>query len=126
MSKLSLIAALALGGLMACSTMVTAQNAPQRGKKGYSPEQQLERMTTQLNLTDAQKPKVKAVLEAQQKKMQEIRDETDQDTRRTKMQDLRKDTEKKMKEILNEDQFKKYQEMMQRRGKKGGGKKTDQ
>jgi protein CpxP len=120
MSKLSLIAALALGGLVACSTLATAQNAPggKGGKKGYTVEQQMERLTEQLTLTDAQKPKVKAVLEEQQKKMQELRSETDQDTRRTKMQDLRKETEKKMKEILNEDQFKKYQEMSQRRGKK--------
>lgn len=79
----------------------------------------MERMTTTLTLTDEQKPKVKAVLEGQQKKMQEIRSESDQDTRRTKMQELRKETETKMKAILTEEQFKKYQEMSQRRGKKG-------
>jgi len=124
MSKLSLIAALTLGGLMACSTSVTAQDAPKAdakkgGKKGFTIEQQMERMTTTLTLTDEQKPKVKAVLEGQQKKMQEIRDESDQDTRRTKMQDLRKETETKMKGILTDEQLKKYQEMSQRRGKKG-------
>ena len=124
MSKLSLIAALTLGGLMACSTLVTAQDAPKAdakkgGKKGFTIEQQMERMTTTLTLTDEQKPKVKAVLEGQQKKMQEIRDEADQDTRRTKMQDLRKETETKMKGILTDEQLKKYQEMSQRRGKKG-------
>ena len=125
MKKLSLIAALALGGLMACSTLVTAQDAPKDatkgGKKGFSVEQRLEQMTTQLSLTDEQKPKVKAVLEDQQKKMQELRNETDQDARRTKMQDLRKETDTKMKGILTEEQFKKYQEMSQR-GKKGGKK----
>ena len=132
MSKLSLIAALALGGLIACSTLATAQNAPgadakKGGKKGFSVEQQMERLTTELTLTDEQKPKVKAVLEDQQKKFQELRDESDQDTRRSKMQELRKETEKKMKGILNEEQFKKYQEMSQRRGKKGQGgeKKAD-
>jgi periplasmic protein CpxP/Spy len=132
MSKLSLIAALALGGLIACSTLVTAQDAPKAdakkgGKKGMSIEQQMERLTTELTLTSEQKPKVKTVLEDQQKKMQELRNESDQDTRRTKGQELRKETEKKMKGILNEEQFKKYQEMMQRRGKKGqgGGKNGD-
>jgi Spy/CpxP family protein refolding chaperone len=109
---------------MACSTLVTAQDAPKAdakkgGKKGFTIEQQMERMTTTLTLTDEQKPKVKAVLEGQQKKMQEIRDESDQDTRRTKMQDLRKETETKMKGILTDEQLKKYQEMSQRRGKKG-------
>ena len=132
MSKLSLIAALALGGLMVCSTLATAQDnnqstAKKGGKKGFSVEQQMDRLTTELTLTDEQKPKVKAVLEDQQKKMQDLRNESDQDTRRTKMQDLRKETEKKMKGILNEEQFKKYQEMNQRRGKQGqgGGKSTD-
>jgi periplasmic protein CpxP/Spy len=132
MSKLSLIAALALGGLMACSNLVTAQDAPKAdakkgGKKGFSIEQQMERLTTELTLTTEQQPKVKALLEDQQKKGQELRNETDQEARRTKMQDLRKETEKKMKGILNDEQFKKYQDMMQRRGKKGQGgeKKAD-
>jgi Spy/CpxP family protein refolding chaperone len=106
--------------------LVTAQDAPQAdakkgGKKQFTIEQQMERMTTTLTLTDEQKPKVKAVLEGQQKKMQEVRSESDQDTRRTKMQDLRKETETKMKAILTDEQFKKYQEMSQRRGKKGQG-----
>jgi periplasmic protein CpxP/Spy len=119
MSKISLIAALALGGLMACSTLATAQDAPKKGgKKGMTAEQRLDAMTTQLSLTDEQKPKVKAVLEDQQKKMQELRNETDQDARRTKMQELRKATETKMKEILKPDQFTKWTEMNQRGGKK--------
>ena len=131
MSKLSLITAMALGGLVACSTLATAQDANPDAKKGKRTpptiEQQMERMTTTLDLKDEQKPKVKAVLEGQQKKMQAIRDESDQDTRRTKMQDLRKETETKMKVILTDEQFKKYQEMNQRRGKKGQGadKKAD-
>ena len=123
MKKLSLVAALALGGLIACSTLATAQdstnNVPKKGKRGFpTVEQQMERMTTTLTLTDEQKPKVKAVLEDQQKKMTELRSETDQDVRRTKMQELRKETETKMKGILTDDQFKKYQEMPQRGGKK--------
>ena len=123
MSKLSLIAALALGGLMACSTLATAQDtttppAKKGGKKGMTVEQQMDRMTTTLDLKDDQKPKVKAVLEDQQKKMQELRNESDQDTRRTKMQELRKATEMKMKEILTAEQLTKYQEMNQRKGKK--------
>ena len=69
MKKLSLIAALAIGGLVACSTLATAQdstnNVPKKGGKRGMPtvEQQMERMTTALDLTDAEKPKVKAVLE---------------------------------------------------------------
>ena len=125
MSKLSLMAALALGGLMACSTLVTAQDAPQAdakkgGKKGFTIEQQMERMTDQLTLTDEQKPKVKAVLEETSKKMQPIRADSslDRDARMEKMKPIMEEQNKKMKEILTADQFTKYQEMQQRRGKK--------
>jgi protein CpxP len=130
MSRISLIAAMALGGLVACSTLATAQDstAPQDAKKGKRTpptiEQQMERINTALTLTDEQKPKVKAVLEEQQKAMQKIRDDSslEQDARRTKMQDLRKEMNTKMKGILTEEQYKKYQEMPQRGGKKGGKK----
>jgi len=135
MSKLSLVAAMALGGLVACSTLAPAQDAPadakKGGKRGFPTiEQQMERYNTGLTLTDEQKPKFKAALEEQQKAMQAIRSDSslEQDARRTKMQDLRKATDTKMKGILTDEQYKKYQEMSQRGGKKGGKKaekKTD-
>jgi periplasmic protein CpxP/Spy len=125
MRKLSLVAAMVLGGLVACSTLATAQDASKSpdkkgGKRGFSVEQRLERMSTQLDLTDAQKPKVKAVLEETDKKVKD----TPQEERREKMRKLREDETKTLKEILTPDQFKKYQEMMER-GKKGGGKKRE-
>ncbi len=129
MNRISLIAAVALGGLVAFSTLATAQEASQdtkkSGKRGFPTiEQQMERLSTQLNLTDEQKPKVKTVLEDQQKKMQELRSDSslDQEARREKFQALRKETEKKMKGILTEEQFQKYKEMGPRMGKKGGNK----
>ena len=128
MRRLSLIAVMALGGLVAFSMLATAQEAgkdtKKGGKRGFpSVEQQMERMTTQLNLTDDQKPKVKAALEAQDKKMKELRKEGNTPTRE-QFQEVRKETQKKMKEILTEDQYKKYEEMGQRMGKKSG-KKTE-
>ena len=125
MKKLSLIAAMALGGLVACSTLATAQDATnsapkQGGKKGYSVEQRLEAMTTKLSLTDEQKPKVKAVLEESSKKMQEIRSDSslDQAARREKMQPIMEEQNTKMKAILTDEQYPKYQAMNQRGGKK--------
>ena len=129
MKKLSLIAALALGGLMACSTLVPAQDAPKDatkgGKKGFSVEQQMDRLTTALTLTDEQKPKVKAVLEETNKKMQEIRSDStlDQAQRREKGQPIMDEQNTKMKAILTEEQYKKFQEM--RPGGKKGGKKAE-
>ena len=126
MSKLSLIAAMALGGLVACSTLATAQdstNAPSKkgGKKGPSVEQQMERMTTELSLTPEQQPKVKAVLEETSKKRQDMAPED----RQTKGRELREEQNTKMKAILTPEQYTKYEEMMQRRGKKGGEKKSE-
>ncbi len=125
MSKLSLIAAMALGGLVAFSTLATAQDASTNGNNGgkhrsATVEQQLDRLSTKLNLTDDQKPKVKAVLEDQQAKMKDIHSDTslDKSARREKMQTLHKDVMAKMKGILTEDQFTTYQAMSQHHGKK--------
>jgi len=126
MNKLSLIAAMALGGLVACSTLATAQdatnNVPKKsGKRGFSVEQRLERMSTALNLTDDQKPKVKAVLEDTAKQMLDLAPED----RREKGRALREQETTKLKEILTADQFMKYQEMMQHGGKKKDAPKSD-
>jgi Spy/CpxP family protein refolding chaperone len=129
-SKISLIAAMVLGGLVACSTNVRAADAtetPSKGKgKGgrMSVEQQMEKLTTELSLTDEQKPKVKEVLEARNKKMQELFADTStaQEDRRTKMREISADTEKKMKEILKPDQFEKYKTWVEQ-NMRGGGKK---
>ena len=132
MSKLSLIAAMALGGLVVCSTLVSAQdatNAPDKkgGKRGMSSDQLMEKYTEQLSLTDEQKPKVKALLEDQGKKRREIfRDSAlDQQQKKEKFQGTMEAQNKKMKEILTADQYKKYQEMNEKM-KKGGGKKKAQ
>src|SRR5262245_2260035 len=72
----------------------------QGGRQGMrgSPEDQMARLSEQLKLTDAQKPKVKAVLEEQQKKIQELRGDTgaSQEDRRAKRQALQQDFHKKM------------------------------
>jgi len=70
-----------------------------------------------LKLTDEQKPKVKAVLEEQDKKLQGV----PREERRDKMREMRPEMSKKMKEILTPEQFTKY-EQMRGPGGKGGGK----
>jgi periplasmic protein CpxP/Spy len=125
MKRLSLIAALALGGLLAFSTIAMAQDTgkdAKKGKRGFSAEQRLERMSTELKLTDEQKPKVKTVLEESSKKMQGLRD-VPQDERRTKMQEIRDEENKKLKEILTPDQQEKYKKMQEEMKKSFGGKK---
>src|SRR6266850_4189417 len=99
-NKLSLIAVLALGGLVAGSTMATAQDAKdgkkKEGRRMPSVEQRLDRMTEQLKLTDEQKPKVKAVLEETAKKMQDV----PREERREKGQAIREEENTKLKAIL--------------------------
>src|SRR5271157_5630475 len=111
MKKLSLIAALAVGGLLACSTVAMAQstNAPGKGgKQRMTVEQRLERMSTALSLTDEQKPKVKAVLEETQAKMQDI----PREDRREKMPAVMEEQNKKIKAILTPEQMEKYTTLM--------------
>ncbi len=120
MKKLSLIIAVALGTLVAGSLAMAQEagkDASKKGKGFFSADQRLERMSTQLNLTDDQKPKVKAVLEDTAKKMKDLAPED----RRTKGREIREEETKKLKAILTDEQFKKYEETMAR-GKKGGKK----
>jgi len=130
MKKLGLMAVLALGGLLLCNTGVMAQdtnNAGTEGKKGGkrgfpTVEERMDRMSKELNLTDDQKPKVKAVLEEQSTKMRGVRD-LPQDEQREKFQASREETNKKMKEILTPEQYTKFESMRRGPGGPGGGKK---
>jgi protein CpxP len=126
-NKLSLIVAVAVGGLLLCNTMASAQDAPKKGR-GPNPEQMLARMTETLSLTDEQKPKVKALLEDTAKKRSELTPEE----RREKGQALMEDQNKKLKEILTPEQYTKWEKMRQEmrkggpNGKKGDGEKKDE
>jgi Spy/CpxP family protein refolding chaperone len=123
LNKLSMIVALVVGSLLACTTLATAQETntpPPKGKRNMmTVDQQLDMMKQRLNLTDEQVPKVKAALEDRNKQMAEIR-QLPQDERREKMMALRDEQSKKMKGILTPDQYTKYESMLQQ-GKKGGG-----
>ena len=132
MTKLGLVAALVLGGIVASANLASAQQDNTAGKKGgrMTVEQQLSHMKEMLSLTDDQTPKVKAVLEDISKKRQELRDLAPEQ-RREKGQALREEESKKMKEILTADQFTKWQDMTKKKGpppgeKKGEEKKADE
>lgn len=128
-NRISLIAALALGGMLVCTTLVSAQDAPKKKGRGQTVEQRVERLDKAVTLTDEQKTKVTALYEEDGKKMRELRGDTslDQQQRREKMQEIRKDSDAKLKAILKPDQFEKYQkwqeEMRQQRKGQGGAQK---
>jgi len=123
--KLSLIAALAVGGLLVCTNLSSAQNADQGKKKGFSPQARVERLATDLNLTEDQKTKVLAVFEASGKKMQALRDDSSlsREQRREKLTTIREDENKQLKDILKPDQWEKYQKQMEEFKKKAAERK---
>jgi Spy/CpxP family protein refolding chaperone len=120
MKKLSLIVAVALGALVACSVAMAQDAAPKKGKGSMSPEQQLEKMSTTLNLTDDQKPKVKALLEDTATKLKALAPED----RHTKGREILAEQKKALKGILTDEQFKKYEDTMAN-AKKGKKKKSE-
>lgn len=128
--KLGLIAALALGSLLACTNISPAQDA-QGKKKAFTPQARTERMEKDLNLTADQKTKVQAVFEANAKKYQELREDSSmsREDRRAKMTAIREEENKKLKGILKPDQWEKYQKQMDEMKKKfgeGKGKKKSE
>jgi Spy/CpxP family protein refolding chaperone len=126
LNKTTLIAALALGGLLTMGTALNAQvpttNTPAATPPAGGPPARrggaqltIEQLTKALTLTDDQKPKVQAALDDQRKKMSELRQDASLSTedRRTKMTAIRTDFTAKMKEILTADQFAQFQKMPQ-------------
>ena len=136
-NKLGIVAT-AMAGLIACGSIARAQDAnkdskdsknppPREGRGRGGPEaikQRLERMTEELKLTDAQKPKVEAALKAQIEKLQGVRD-LPQEERREKLQAARDEFNKKMKDILDKEQYEKFGKMTPQRpggpGRRGPG-----
>jgi len=127
LTRIGLVATMVLGGLLACGTVANAQDAGKDAKKGKGPtvEQRLERLSKELNLTDAQKPKVKAAMEDFEKARRDAMS-ADRSERREKMQTATEDINKKMKEILTADQFTKWEELRKEEAKKRKQKKSEE
>jgi Spy/CpxP family protein refolding chaperone len=121
LNKIIMATALTLGGLLVLNSVAQAQEAKEGKKRGFSMEQRLERMTEQLKLTDAQKPKVKAVLEESQKKMEALRgQDMTPEQRREKFTAMREEEAKKLNAILTPEQQEKMKSMREEMRKKGG------
>jgi len=111
------MAVLALGSLLACTSISSAQStsATNRGERRGSVQQRVERMNSELNLTADQKTKLTALFEADAKKRQELRADTSitREQKREKVQAMMAEQDKKLKEILTPDQFEKWQKVRQ-------------
>jgi Spy/CpxP family protein refolding chaperone len=101
------------------------------GRRGpVSPDDRLKHMTKDFKLTTDQQTKIKPILEAEQKKMQDLMNDAsgDRESMRAKMQEIQKDASKQVRDLLDDkqkDQFDKQeqehqQRMRDRRGGPGG------
>jgi protein CpxP len=82
------------------------------------------KIVSQLNLPDDQKAKVDPIVDADAKQLRAIKADTTltDDARKAKNSEVRKDTETKLKAVLTDEQWKKYQEL--KAAHKSAGKKT--
>ena len=95
--------------IMVCS--VSMAQGP-RGDRNMDPKKRAEQMTEQMvkdySLTDAQKEKVQAMNLDMSQKMSEITGD-DRDARRTQMEKIRTDYNTKLKTVLTDDQYTKFE-----------------
>ena len=110
----------AVGAMMMCALSAMAQDqkpgegrGPGGGRPMMTPDEQVSRLSTELNLTDDQKAKIKPIFEDQAAKMKALREDTStsMDDKRPKMQDIRKSTNDQVRAVLTADQQKKFDDM---------------
>jgi Spy/CpxP family protein refolding chaperone len=128
MKKLILPNALALIVLAAAGLSAWAQMGPQAGggPMGHgpmSPDQRLQMLTKQLNLTADQQEKIKPILESESQQMQTLRQDSSlsSEDRMSKMQQIRQSTRDQIKPNLTSEQQQKFDEMMSHKGHGGMG-----
>ena len=85
-----------------------------------SPDDQVAAIDKAVTLTDEQKPKVKSIIEADQKKMQDLFAAQDPDMR-DKMMKIRTDENTQIKALLTDDQKTKFDAYVASRPRRGGG-----
>ena len=128
-----MMAGLAASALFALCPLVQAEDQPAKpagrppaAQRSDMAKQRLAKMAEELQLTEAQKPKVEALMKEQAEKRRSLRDATPEE-RKEKMKAEVAETDKKMKEILNAEQYAKWEKLRKgarpaRRGAPGAGK----
>jgi len=99
------------------------------GRRGpMSPDDQLKRMTKDFNLTADQQAKIKPILVDEQKKMEDLRNDSsvDRQAMRGKMMQIRQDTNEQVRALLDDKQKEKFDKQEQERqdrpqNRRGGG-----
>ncbi len=137
MNQWRVILAIALSVLLLFALNVVAQEqAPPSGQEQQqprrpmmqTPQERLDNLAKELNLTDDQKAKIKPILEDEQKQIETMRADTSMAPadRRTKMMEIRNKTNDSIKAVLDKDQQKKYEDMMTRMRERRGERRPPQ
>lgn len=98
--------------MIGCSFVCMAQDRPERSERG--PGQNIEQMVSELGLNDKQTEKLKTVFE----EMKPGRNGSEERPSREEMEKKRTEMDAKIKAILTDEQYTKYQEMRKNRGRK--------
>jgi protein CpxP len=109
------VLAVAGSAAFAQSDSTAQQPAPMApgGRHGMSPDEQLARMTKDLNLTSDQATQIKPILANRQQEMQALRQDQSmsQEDKMAKMKSLREDSNTKIAAVLNDTQKQQFAEM---------------
>jgi periplasmic protein CpxP/Spy len=89
--------------------------APGGGRRMLSVADQLDDLSKKLDLTDAQKPQVKAVLEDQDKKMRDLMENSSgpREENRAKMREIHESSNAKIRALLTAEQKTKFDKMQE-------------
>ena len=123
LSNLSLIAAVALAGWLACCATASAQNAstnaPAAGKHAKL-KHHLQTIATELNLTADQKQQIKPILKDEAQKLKALRAESglSRAQKRAQFKAIRQDFVAKVKPILTPEQLAQWQSLRAAHGKR--------
>lgn len=103
---------------------VPEEGPPPNGKpgRGGNIEKRLDMMSKQLDLTDAQRGKIRPILNQEMERMREVRSDPNlaQGQARRRMQMIRRNSRQKIAEVLTPEQRKQWQEMRQQHRGEGG------
>ena len=95
------------------------------GPRGMmSPDDQLKRLTKELDLTADQRSKIKPILVDTQKKIEDVRDNSsngDRQAMREKLMQIRQDNNDQIRALLNDSQKEKYDKIQEQREDRMGG-----
>jgi Spy/CpxP family protein refolding chaperone len=105
----------------------TPESPPGPGPGRETPAQRMDHLATLLDLTDAQKPQVEAILKEEHAKIREQIDAArasgtrpSPEAKKAQFQAIQQDTLTKLTPVLNATQLKKFQIIMAERGPPGG------